>query len=70
MLSEKRNMEAAQRFFKRAVAVVGHVPDLVTTDGHSSYPRAIRETIGGDVQYRTSTYLNNLLEQEHRGITQ
>jgi putative transposase len=39
MLSEKRNMEAAQRFFKRAVAVVGHAPDQVTTDGHnSSFP--------------------------------
>lgn len=43
LLSEKRDMEAAQRFFKLAVAVVGHVPDQVTTDGHRSYPRAIRE---------------------------
>lgn len=34
MLSEKRNMEAAQRFFKQAVAVVGHTPESVTTDGH------------------------------------
>jgi transposase-like protein len=67
---EKRNMEAAQRFFKQAVAVVGHVPDQVTTDGHSSYPRAIRETMGSDVQHRTSKYLNNRLEQDHRGIKQ
>jgi putative transposase len=42
-LSEKRNMEAAKQFFKQAVGVVGHVPDQVTTDGHMSYPRAIRE---------------------------
>ena len=27
MLSERRNMEAAQRFFRQAVAVVGHAPD-------------------------------------------
>src|SRR5437879_13429746 len=53
MLSEKRNMEAAQRFFKQAMAVVGHTPDQVTTDGH-----------------RTSKYLNNRLEQDHRGIKQ
>src|SRR5258708_6051298 len=41
MLSEKRNMEAAQRFFKQAVAVIGSTPQQVTTDGHASYPRAI-----------------------------
>ncbi len=70
MLSEKRNMEAAKRFFKQAVAVVGHAPDQVTTDGHTSYPRAIRETIGSDIQHRTSKYLNNRLEQDHRGIKQ
>src|ERR1700686_1659917 len=29
MLSEKRNMEAAQRFFQQAVAVVGHAPESV-----------------------------------------
>jgi putative transposase len=70
MLSEKRNMEAAQRFFRQAVVVVGHAPDQVTTDGHSSYPRAIRETIGSNVQHRTNKYLNNWLEQDHRGIKQ
>ena len=70
MVSEKRNMEAAKRFFKQAVEVCGHVPDQVTTDGHTSYPRAIRETMGSDVQHRTSKYLNNRLEQDHRGIKQ
>ena len=69
-VSEKRNMEAAKRFFKQAVEVCGHVPDQVTTDGHTSYPRAIRETMGSDVQHRTSKYLNNRLEQDHRGIKQ
>ena len=70
MLSEKRNMGAAQQFFKQAGARVGSVPDQVTTDGHTSYPRAIRETMGGNVQHRTSKYLNNRLEQDHRGIKQ
>jgi transposase-like protein len=70
MSSEKRNMEAAQRFFNQAVAVVGHSPDQVTTDGHASYPRAIRETIGNNVRHRTSKYLNNRLEQDHQGIKQ
>jgi transposase-like protein len=70
LLSEKRNMEAAQQFLKQAGARVGSVPDQVTTDGHTSYPRAIRETMGGNVQHRTSKYLNNRLEQDHRGIKQ
>jgi len=70
MVSEKRNMEAAQRFFKQAATVVGHVPDQVTTDGHASYPRAICETMGDDVHHRTNKYLNNRLEQDHRGIKQ
>ena len=70
MVSEKRNMEAAQLFFKQAVAVVGHTPDQVTTDGRSSYSRAIRETMGSSVTHRMSKYLNNRLEQDHRGIKQ
>ena len=69
-LSEKRDMEAAQQFFKQALAVVGHAPERVTTDGHTSYPRAVCETLGHDVQHRTNKYLNNRLEQDHRGIKQ
>jgi putative transposase len=70
MLSEKRNMEAAKRFFKQAVDVVGHAPERVKTDGHDSYPRAIRQTLGSDVIHRCNRYLNNRLEQDHRGIKQ
>ena len=56
LLSEKRNREAAKQFFKQAVDVVGHVPDQVTTDGHTSSPRAIRETMGSNVSIgRTNT---------------
>lgn len=42
MLSEKGKMKAAQRFFQQAGARIGHMPASVTTDGHHSYPRAIR----------------------------
>jgi putative transposase len=70
MLSEKRDMEAVKRFFKQAADVVGHGPERVTTDGHDSYPRAIRQTLGSDVLHRTNRYLNNRLEQDHRGIKQ
>jgi putative transposase len=33
-------------------------------------PRAIRETLGSDVIHRCNRYLNNRLEQDHRGIKQ
>ena len=68
MLSSTRDMKAAKRFFRSAWSVAGFVPERVTTDGHDSYPRAIRSTLGGNVRRRTNVYLNNRLEQDHRGI--
>ena len=68
MLSEHRDMAAAKAFFRSAVATMGFRPDRVTTDGHGSYPRAIRTVLGKAVRHRTSIYLNSRLEQDHRGI--
>ena len=68
MLSEHRDMAAAQAFFRSAKSVAGQVPERVTTDGHGSYPRAIRSTLGRHVVHRTSAYKNNRLEQDHRGV--
>ena len=70
LFSEHRDMAAAQAFFRSAKAVTGVTPDRVTTDGHDSYPRAIRTELGKGVRHRTSAYLNNRLEQDHRGISQ
>jgi transposase-like protein len=66
--SEKRDMAAAKAFFRSARAVTGVIPARVTTDGHDSYPRAIRTVLGDHVKHRTSQYLNNRIEQDHRGI--
>ena len=68
MLSEHRDMAAAKAFFRSAKSATGIVPDRVTTDGHGSYPRAIRSTLGKQVTHRSSAYKNNRLEQDHRGI--
>jgi putative transposase len=68
MLSEHRDMAAAKAFFCSARSATGIIPDRVTTDGHGSYPRAIRSTLGKRVTHRTSAYKNNRLEQDHRGI--
>ena len=70
MLSEHHDMAAAKRFFKAALEVAELAPERVTTDGHDSYPRAIRETLGEDVTQRCNPYLNNRIEQDHRGIKQ
>ena len=68
LFSEHRDMAAAQAFFRSAKAVTGVTPDRVTTDGHDSYPRAIKTELGKGVRHRTSRYLNNRLEQDHRGL--
>ena len=68
LFSERRDMAAARAFFRSAKAVTGITPDRVTTDGHDSYPRAIRTELGKAVRHRTSRYLNNRLEQDHRGL--
>src|SRR3954462_8892427 len=67
MLSETRDMKAAKAFFSSAKAVTAITPTKVTTDGHDSYPRAIRSELGRHVKHRTSRYLTNRLEQDHRG---
>jgi DDE domain len=46
----------------------GTPADRLTTDGHDSYPRASRSELGGAVRHGTNRYLNNGLEQDHRGI--
>src|SRR4051794_973998 len=69
----ERSERTAQgyRRFRCQGLVTGVTPDRVTTDGHDghdSYPRAIRTELGKAVRHRTSAYLNNRLEQDHRGI--
>ena len=67
MLSEHRDMKAAKAFLRSARATAGFRPNRVTTAGHGSYPRAIRSVLGKRVRHRTSAYLNDRLEQGHRG---
>jgi len=68
LFREMRDMKAARAFFRSAKSVTGRIPDRVTTDGHDSYKRAIRTELGRGVRHRTSRYLNNRMEQDHRGI--
>ena len=68
MLSERRNLAAAKAFFRSAKSATGKIPDRVTSDGHDAYPQAIHTELGKAVTHRTNVYLNNRLEQDHRGI--
>jgi putative transposase len=70
MLSATRDMAAAQRFFRGTLSVIDRVPRQVTSDGHNSYPRAIGEVLGHNVEHRRSAYLNRRIEQDHRGVKQ
>jgi putative transposase len=66
--SKTRDLAAAQAFFRSAKSVTQVEPEQVTTDGHTSYPKAVAEELGTDVDHRTSQYKNNVLEQDHRGV--
>ena len=58
MSSEHCDMAAAKAFFQTAKTVTDVIPDRITTDGHDSYPRAIRTKLGKGVKHRTNCYLN------------
>jgi len=70
MLSEKRDMVATKKFFRSAITVVGMKPERVSTDGMTSYPRAIKETMGAKVVHRVNGYIHNYTEQSHRSVKQ
>jgi transposase-like protein len=74
LLSKRRDMGAAKRFFSRATRQHG-APRVITLDGYAASHRAVDElkaagTLPDRVQVRSSKYLNNLIEQDHRRIKQ
>jgi putative transposase len=70
LLREQRDMESAKAFFAQALELAETPPERVVTDGLSSYPRAIAETLGSDVAHEPGSCLDNPVEQDHRGIKQ
>jgi transposase-like protein len=69
-LSQKRDMEAAKAYFAQAHELLEAVPERVVSDGHTSYPRAIEEELGAEVEHEVRSCLGNPIEQSHRGIKQ
>jgi transposase-like protein len=76
LLCDNRGMEAAQAFFRSAVAQVGVPwPEKINIDGNKASHRGLRLLGKEDhrwrwVDIRARRYLNNVVEQDHRAIKQ
>jgi transposase-like protein len=74
LLSERRDIAAAKRFFIRAIEQHG-APEQITLDGYPVAHSAVAElkkrgVLRPQVKVRTSKYLNNLVEQDDRRVKQ
>jgi hypothetical protein len=72
-LSAKRDVAAAKAFFKKAIKHQGRAPHTVSLDGYAASHRAVREMkadglLPEGTKVRSSKYLNNLIEQDHRNV--
>jgi transposase-like protein len=73
-LSERRDVNAAKHFFRKAMNSIGP-PRVITLDAYAASHRAVRELksegrLPKRVRVRSSKYLNNMIEQDHRRIKQ
>ncbi len=73
LLRAKRDVAAAKAFFRRAFKSQGRLPQKITLDGYQASHRAAREFLeqhqgGARTTIRSSKYLNNLIEQDHRSV--
>ncbi|AFY39944.1 Integrase catalytic region [[Leptolyngbya] sp. PCC 7376] len=66
-LSDKRDMAGTKAFFEMAREISGESPEQVFTDGLKSYPRAIDEELGKEVEHQVIGCQGNPVEQSHRG---
>jgi putative transposase len=70
LLTEHRDTEAALRFLKKAIRRNG-LPETITIDGSDANEAAIKrynEEHGTAIAIRQVKYLNNVVEQDHRGV--
>jgi len=74
MLSAKRDISAAKRFFRKVMkADHRRLPFSISVDKHASYPEAFstsqeEKVLPADCKLRRVKYLNNIIEQDHRFV--
>ena len=74
MLSAKRDVSAAKRFFKKMMrAEQRRLPFSISVDKNAAYPEAFstsqaEQSVPKDCKLRRVKYLNNVIEQDHRFI--
>ncbi len=74
MLSAKRDVSAAKRFFKKMMrADHRRLPFSISVDKNAAYPEAFTTSqeeriVPSDCKLRRVKYLNNVIEQDHRFI--
>jgi transposase-like protein len=73
-LGRNRDVTAAKTFLRKAMKNI-RPPTKITLDGYAASHRAVREMkaageLSQAVQVRSSQYLNNLVEQDHRRVKQ
>jgi len=74
-LSARRDVAAAKGFIRKAINNHQHTPQTITLDGYAASHCAAREmkadgSLPANTKQRSSKYLNNLIEQDHRGVKQ
>ena len=74
-LSATRDVAAAEAFFRETIRSRQRAPQTIALDGYAASHRAVRElkadgSLPADTKLRSSKYLNNLIEQDHRGVKQ
>ena len=73
-LSENRDAAAAKQFVSKVLAAGNHPrPRVINVDGNPSYPHAVsrlrqEQRLGQRCRCQTSSYLNNIVEQDHRAL--
>jgi putative transposase len=71
LLTEQRDEKAARKFLNKAIGRHGGVPEKITIDGSAANEAAIKsynEEHGTSIDIRKIKYLNNIVEQDHRGV--
>ena len=63
-MAGRRDVNAARRFFERAISTTKVTPSEVATDRAPTYPMVLEELVPAP-WHRTDRYANNRMEADH-----